>query len=405
MILIFFRNLFRDLYRQPLRTILTFSGVIWGTFAIVLLLAFGGAVQKQTMKSFRGMGTGIVIVWPSRTTMAHRGFIKGRLIRLSAEDVKMIQHKVPGIRAISPEFRQSRRVRYEKEEVINTVRGVGVAYEKMRNTIPAKGRFIDQLDIEKKRRVCFIGNRIARNLFQDADPVGKQVRIEGIPFVVVGVMIEKIQTSNYGGQRDELTVFIPWTTFSTLYGQKYVSNFLFQAVDSPQVTERIREYLGNKIGFSPKDRDALFVWDFNDMERQMDVFFLAFNLFLGMIGTFTLLVGGVGVASIMLVVVEERTREIGIKLAVGAKRRRILRQFFAEAITIILMGGLAGFLLAAVLLSIIPVEMVEEYVGIPKINPMVGVSTVLILLVIGAISGLVPARRAASTNPIEALRK
>ena len=167
----------------------------------------------------------------------------------------------------------------------------------------------------------------------------------------------------------------------------------------------MREELGEMAGFSPDDNDALFVWDWTEFEKSFSIFFLAFNIFLGVIGSFTLLVGGVGVASIMLIVVEERTKEIGIKLAVGAKRRHVLWQFFAESLAIVLLGGGLGFLFAALVLRVLPAERIEDFVGNPQINPAVGVATVLILLAIGVISGMMPARRAASTNPIEALRK
>lgn len=395
-----------DLYRQPLRTFLTLSGVVWGTFAIVLLLAFGDGVSKSGKKSMHGMGEGIVIAWPGTTTVSYKGITKGKAVRLTAEDVLLVKEKVPEILRISPEYIRGRRIRYNKEEYNNNVRGVNVEYQYMRNTIPQKGRFINDLDVINKRRVCFLGNTIARNLFRDEDPLEKKIYVEGVPFVVVGVMVKKIQNSNYSGQRDEHCLFIPYTTFSTLYGQKYVSNVIIQPYpgQSVPVIANIREYLGNKIGFSPKDTDALFIWDFTEFEKSLDIFFLALNIFLGMIGAFTLMVGGVGVASIMLVVVEERIREIGVKLAVGAKRKQILRQFLSEALIIILMGGLIGFGFAALVLGVIPVEKIKDYVGHPQINVMVGIVTILILLAVGSIAGLMPARKAASTNPIEALR-
>jgi putative ABC transport system permease protein len=406
MILIFFKNLFMDLYRQPLRTFLTLTGVVWGTFAIVLLLAFGDGLKKSSMKSMHGMGDGIVIAWPGITTLSYKGITKGKQVQLTSEQVLQIKQKVQRIHRISPEFLQSKRVRYKKEEYNNTVRGVNVEYQYMRNEIAAKGRFINESDIKNRRRVCFLGKTIAENLFHDEEPVGKKVFIEGVPFVVIGVLIRKIQNSNYSGQRDEHCLFIPYTTFGSLYGQKYVDNIIMEpwpGQSVPVITDT-REYLGNKIGFSPKDNDALFIWDFTDFEKSLNAFFLAFNIFLAMIGSFTLLVGGVGVASIMLVVVEERIREIGVKLAVGAKRKQILRQFFSEALIIILIGGIIGFTFAALILKLVPVKLIEDYVGIPKINVTVGIVTILILLAVGTVSGLMPARKAASTDPIEALR-
>jgi putative ABC transport system permease protein len=408
MILAFFRNLFRDLVRQPLRTFLTLSGVTWGTFAVILLLAFGTGIGKQQMKQFRGLGQSIILVFPGQTTMTYKGLPKGRPIQVTPDELGLLRTRVPGIRALSPEFISSRNIRYGREQLLNTVRGVDVAFERIRNTIPGQGRFINDIDVQQRRRNCFLGATIARDLFKGLDPVGKQVMIEAVPFTVVGVMIKKEQNSNYNGMRDTHCAFIPWTTYMTLYGVKYVQNFIVQPDDpafSKQTITALRNYFGERLGFNAKDKDALFVWDWSDFERQFNLFFTAFNIFLGIIGSFTLLVGGVGVASIMLVVVEERIREIGIKLAVGAKRRAIMWQFFAEANFIILIGGTIGFLLAALLLALLPVKQLEEYIGIPKLNPLVGIVTVLILLAIGTLSGLTPARRAAATDPIEALRK
>lgn len=408
MILTFFRNLVRDLKRQPLRTSLTLSGVGWGTFAVVILLAFGSAVSRQNLKTFRGVGQGFVIAFPAATTVTYRGIPKGRLVRLTPEQVLLAGQKVPGIKRTSFEFTATRAIRYRREDVLNTVRGVTVNYGDIRNIIAGEGRYLNDTDMTQKRRVCVLGNTVTDNLFHKEEAVGRTIFIEGLPFTVVGVMKEKIQTSNFSGQRDEHCAFIPWTTYSALYGDKYVDSFIFQPANpanSKRTIRLMREELGKMAGFSPDDNDALFVWNWTDFEKSFSIFFLAFNIFLGVIGAFTLLVGGVGVASIMLVVVEERTKEIGIKLAVGAKRRHVLWQFFTESLAIVLFGGGLGFLLAALVLKSLPIKKIEDFVGHPQINPTVGVVTILILLTIGVISGLMPARRAASTNPIEALRK
>lgn len=411
MIAIFFRNLFRDLSQQPLRTILTLSGVVWGTFSVILLIAFGDSVSRAQFKRFHGMGQGIVLAFPARTTLSWKGFQKGKPVRVTPEMVEALARKVPGISLISPEFVQSRRIRYERNEFLNTVRGINPDFERMRNTIPLHGRFINPEDIAKRKRVCFVGNVLAKDLFQDQNAIGKTIFFEGVPFTVVGVMKKKSQNSNYNGQRDERCAFIPWTTFTALYGTKYVSNFIYRPLDlnaNEDLTQRIKNHLSKLIGFSPKDPDAIFIWDTVEFEKSFTTFFLAFTIFLGVIGSFTLLVGGVGVASIMMIVVEERKREIGIKMAVGARRRTILIQFFSESITIMLMGGFIGFGLSALVIKAVQGMKQSDFaifVGVPTLSPVVTISTILIILTIGTISGLIPARNAASTNPIKALRK
>lgn len=411
MIVVFFRNLFRDLARQPLRTFLTLSGVVWGTFSVVLLIAFGESVGRAQTKRFHGMGHGIVLLFPSRTTLPYRGFLKGKPVRVTPEQAEAIPDKVPGIDLLSPEFVQSRRIRYERKEFLNTVRGVNPGFERMRNTIAARGRFLDPLDMAEKRRVCFIGDVLAADLFADGDPLGRNVLIEGVPFTVVGVMKKKLQNSNYNGQRDERCAFIPWTTFSALYGRKFISNIIYRPLDlerTADTTRAIKEHLSKLIGFDPADPDAIGVWDTMETEKSFRTFFAAFNIFLGIIGSFTLLVGGVGVASIMMVVVEERTREIGIKLAVGARRRTILAQFFSESLFLMLFGGFIGFAMSAGVIRLVksvPAEQITNFVGVPELSPLVAFSAVGVLLVIGTIAGLIPARRAASTDPIAALRK
>ena len=408
---IFFRNLFRDLVRQPLRTALTLSGVVWGTFSVVLLIAFGDSVGKAQIKRFHGMGQGIVLAFPSRTTLSWQGLLKGKAVRITPEMVEAVPEKVPGIELISPEFVGSRLISYGRKEFRNTVRGINPAFELMRNTIAGRGRFIDAEDMSARKRVCFIGDVLATDLFGNKEPVGQAVFIDSVPFTVVGVMRTKLQSSNYNGQRDERCAFIPWTTYASLYGVKYVSNFIFRPRDlgrSKAVTEEIKKHLSKLVGFSPADPDAVSIWDTLEFEKTFTTFFLAFTVFLGVIGSFTLLVGGIGVASIMRVVVDERTREIGVKLAVGARRRTILWQFFSESLVIMLLGGGVGFGLSAGVLQLakaVPAGGFAEFIGLPVLNPLVIVSTVLILLVIGVVAGMIPARTAASTDPIEALRK
>jgi putative ABC transport system permease protein len=400
------KNFINDLYRQPLRTFLTLLGVVWGTMTIVLLLAFGEGLSKQIIKNMHGIGQGIVIIWPGRTTLSFKGISKGRVIRVSPDDLLFIKNKMAEIRYISPEFNERKRISYKREESLNRVTGINVEYGEMRNVIPKKGRFIDKLDIKLKRRVCFLGNKIAKNLFHDEEPIGKNIIVNGTPFLVVGVMIKKIQNSSYNG-RDENRVFIPYTTYRSVFGNKFVNDFIvkfYHPEYSKSYMVKFRKHLGQRLGFSPEDKEALWVWDTTESDRFLKVFFIAFNLFLGIIGGFTLLVGGIGVASIMMVVVEERTKEIGIKMAVGAKTKTIMKQFFIESLSIVFLGGIIGYSLSVILVSIIPFDSIKEYVGVPEVNMIVGIITVFLLLLVGVISALKPAKRAASINPIEALR-
>ncbi|MGZ5497789.1 MAG: ABC transporter permease, partial [Candidatus Aminicenantales bacterium] len=243
MIGIFFRNLFRDLVRQPMRTALTLSGVIWGTFSVVLLLAFGDSLSKAQIKRFHGMGQGIVLVFPSQTTLPWQGFLRGKPVRVTPEMAEDIPDKVPGIELLSPEFVGGRLIRYGRNEFRNTVRGVNPQFELMRNTIAAKGRFIDPEDMAERKRVCFIGDVLATDLFGTEEPVGRSIFIDTVPFTVVGVMRAKLQSSNYNGQRDERCVFMPWTTYASLYGTKFVSNIIFRPRDlgrSKAVMEAIK---------------------------------------------------------------------------------------------------------------------------------------------------------------------
>ncbi len=399
-------TLWRDMRSQPLRTFLTLAGVIWGTLAITLLLAFGAGLQKRQIQDFRGLGEHIVIVWPARTSRSYRGMPKGRDIRITVTDLMWLRRRASRIRYLSPEFRSRRLTRYRQQRVHASIVGTNVEYARMRNIYPARGRFLNRIDVLQRRRVCFLGNRIARSLFGNVDPIGQTLMIERFPFRVVGVMRAKTQNSTYG-ERDENCIFIPHTTYSALFAATSVDNFVFQPKDPRHSAAAIREMrtlLGPRVGFSPDDEEALFVWATTEIERFLHIFFLAFNGFLGLIGTLTLSVAGMGVAAIMFVVVEERTREIGIKMALGMRRRVILAQFLLESVTLVLLGGAIGMGLAALIVHGLPAERLREYVGVPEIHLWVSLTTVTILLVTGCVAGWQPARKAASVHPVEALR-
>ena len=253
--------------------------------------------------------------------------------------------------------------------------------------------------------MVFLGDKLKQDLFHDEDAVGRTVMIDNTPFLVIGVMQEKAQDSSYSG-RDKDKAFVPESTYRGLFTERYVDNFIFQAknaADVPDVTRRVYEILGRRLKFDPKDKEAIGMWDTTEGEKFFRVFFGVFRAFLGIIGSFTLIVGGIGVSNIMYVVVEERTREIGVKLAVGAKPRFILTQFLIETMTLTAVGGFLGFLITLGVIAVFPAQL-DEYVGTPEASGVVILTTAALLGVIGLAAGYFPARRASQLDPVVALK-
>ncbi len=402
------REFFADLRAQKLRTTLTVLGIAWGTVAVVVLLAFGVGLERQTTKRFHGLGDRIVILFGGRTTKPFAGFGSGRPIRLRADDVPIIERQVSEIEHISPEFiTRSARVRRGVKAASPAVTGILPVYGLMRNIIAeAGGRFINDRDVAERRRVAVLGDELAKLLFGDAAAVGQQVFLGDTPFTVVGVMRPKLQNSSYQ-QRDKDRIFIPATTHYALFGGRFLNNIVYRAKTSEltKVAERrVYETMGRRYKFDPADKDALAFWDTSEWEARFGKMFVAFHIFFAIVGSFTLLVGGIGVANIMYIVVRERTREIGVRRAVGATRADIMRQFFVEALLIVLLGATLGLVLSLGLVLALGGLPIKEFVGVPTISPTVLAATLVLLALVAFAAGLMPARRAASLDPVDALR-
>ncbi len=406
------REILHYLGQYKARTAMTMFGLIWGTLTVILLLAFGVGVEKQMSKNMHGIGERIGIVWPGRTSIPFEGYGRDRRIRLTEDDIELIRNEVKDILRISPEFSKwGSTVRVKDKINRPNVTGIITEYGYMRNIWPEPGgRWINDLDNEYKRRVVFLGNRLRDFLFgENASVIGEYVYIDETPFLVVGVMKEKTQNSSYS-QRDRDRAFIPMTTHKSLFGRRYVSNFIYQVASpgiSASVKKQVYTVMGKKFKFDPNDKETLGIWDTTTMDDFVASFSLGFNVFMGLIGVITLIVGGIGLANIMYVVVQERTREIGIRRSVGARSRNIFGQFLLEAFVVIGIGAFIGFVLAVgiiTLLNTIPMGDFKEAVGTPVLNPLVAIVTVIILSSIGFLAGFFPARRAAKLIVIDCLR-
>ena len=396
-----------DLRAQKLRAFLTMFGIIWGTVAIVVLVAFGVGFKKQTASNMHGIGEGIAIMFPGKTTKPWAGYGIGRPISYVQEDTKLISSQVPNVFAISPEFNKRTTARVGENILNPTVSGVNVVYGEMRNIIAeAGGRFINILDLQDRRRVAVIGDKVKEFLYGDQNAIGKTVFIGQVPFMIIGVMLKKTQPSSYNS-RDQDRIFIPISTFASIYGTIHLSDIIYQIKDprlGEETEKEVRASLSKRYKFDPTDEDAVGIWDTTNFDRLSFYMFLGINIFLGLIGSFTLGVAGLGVANIMFIVVQERIKEIGVKRAVGATKTNILFQFFTETFFIVFTGSVIGFIISYGIIALLSMMPIKEYVGTPELSFEVVGITIFVLITVGLLSGLMPARRASNIDVVECLR-
>ncbi len=403
----YLRQFLRDLRSQKLRAALTLFGLVWGTTAVILLLAFGQGLQERLIKNIRGLGENIVICWPSQTSKPWEGLPRNRKITIKDEDIAALKRDVPGMAAISGEYSDgSKKFKVGHKVLVPGLTGADPVFAVMRNLIPQNGgRYVNDLDVDERRRVVFLGDGLKHDLFGDEDAVGKYVMISGVPFLVVGVMQPKEQDSSYQG-RDKDRASIPATTFRAMYGRQEYGNFVFQVADAGKVEtakDKVIATLARLHRFDPTDHEAVRMWDVTENEKFMHSFMLGFQVFLGVMGLLTLVVGGIGVSNIMNVVVEERTKEIGVKMALGARQRMVVGQFLFETFLLTAFGGLIGFAISWGICAAFPASL-DEYVGTPTLSLQVALITTATLGLIGFLAGYFPARAAARLNPVEALR-
>jgi len=398
---------------QRKRATLTIAAIAWGSLALLLLLSFGEGLKRQLGTASTGMGKNIAVLWPGETTLPWKGLPPGRSIRPRLEDIALLSDRVPGLAGIAGELRTWRAsLTNGRKTITSRVTGANDSYGELRNQIPqAGGRFLNARDEEEKRRVIFLGNEVAKDLYGDEPPVGRTLLVGGLPYTVVGVLKKRLQAGSYGGPDAENAV-IPITTFKSQFGGEFLENIVVcptRPERMPELLGEIRRVLSAKYGFDPADERAVGAWDTVKSSSIMGKVTLGIQIFLGVIGGLTLMIGGVGVANIMYATVKERTREIGVQMALGARPAWIIGPLVLEGLLYTALGGLIGISAAVVLVTLIGLIPTDgnqaiEFLGKPTLSLPIGIASAAVLGAIGLLAGYFPARRAAAVDPARTLR-
>jgi putative ABC transport system permease protein len=400
------REILEILWRRRLRTALTALSVAWGIFMLVLLLAAGQGLSNGAKAEFARNATNSVYVFPGRMSKPHQGNPIGKPVQLMNDDHRLVERSIPveltSARAdVGPAV-----VRRGQQSGSFTVKSCLPDNDIIEKSEVVLGRFISWADHEDRRKVAILGTKVRDTLFgKDADPIGQDVQIGRFTFKVAGVFFEDLE------QAEQETVYLPLGTVQLLWGRGEKLDRVIFTVDQTrapimeEVMDTVRALLAGRHAFAPDDKQAVFVWSSDEMFQRFQGLFAGINTFIWLIGLGTILAGVVGVSNIMLISVQERTREIGVRKAVGAQPSAIVAMILQEALVITLVSGYLGLVAAVGLVTAVKrVLPPTPYFRQPDVDLWVGLAATLVLAVAGALAGLFPALRAARINPIQALR-
>jgi len=401
---------------HKMRTFLTMFGIVWGIASVILLVGLGRGFSVDQKKHMETLGKDLVILWGGRTSSQVGGRAAGREIQLNVDDAFLIRDECYLVKNVSPELRRTIPEVSQYNSANRGVVGMWPSYQDLRSLLISEGRLITADDEREGRRVIVLGSKAYRQLFPGQPALGANLLIKSVPYTIIGVLQEKKQNSNYSGPDNDY-LFAPYSAVSRDFPpptkpgagiqRGYLDDIVFEVAD-PEEHEasvlQVRRALGRVHHFDPLDKDALFIWDTMMGAKMLDKVFGVVTIFFGCVAIVTLCLGGIGVMNIMLVSVTERTREIGTRKAMGATKRDILRQFFAESAMLTVVSGILGLSFGVgicVAMSVVPMP---DFVPHPIVSPISIIASVLTLSLITVTAGMYPAQRAAEMTPVESLR-